>query len=329
MASGDGEIVGTDIADGLIGDVGGTGLENQIANIVLILDTSDSMDDFNVDFGGNSVLRIEALDLAVEALLDQLVSAPGATVRVHMVNFATDVKDVATFTIIQDGVVDATALQDAKNFVINDPANEDPFAVADGFTNYEAGFDAALDWWNGNTTTDPLANADFNQTLFISDGAPNRVLDGNGDPVNIPGSPQSDVDEVLGSDGSNEFQGIIDAGSSVDAIGLDVGASALGILNQVDEGNADNVTSGDQLAQVLQDLSPLALPSGVGDDVINGGGGDDLIFGDSIFTDLVADDAGIQAAVSPATATALQNLPDGSGWLVMQELISDGFFPSP
>src|SRR3546814_11362455 len=86
-------------------------------NLALVLDTSDSMD-AEINFNGASMTRIEALDQAVEQLLQNLADTEGATVRVHMVSFASGVKGTATFDIIADGVVDATALQDAKDFVL-------------------------------------------------------------------------------------------------------------------------------------------------------------------------------------------------------------------
>src|SRR3546814_8226021 len=108
--------------------------------------------DAEINFNGASMTRIEALDQAVEQLLQNLADTEGATVRVHMVSFASGVKGTATFDIIADGVVDATALQDAKDFVL--AVGDIPVDVASGDTNYEAGFNAALDWRSEEHTSE-------------------------------------------------------------------------------------------------------------------------------------------------------------------------------
>lgn len=105
----------------------------------------------------------------------------------------------------------------------------------------------------------------------------------------------------------------------IEAVGINVGTSALDILNQV-EGVASNVvpdaatniTTAEQLDQVLADLNPEIQfsPAGRGD-TINGGEGSDILFGDAPFTDdLAADVAGLGTA-------------DGGGWQVFTELEAD------
>jgi Ca2+-binding RTX toxin-like protein len=318
----DGEIVGDGGDDVLIGDVGGGNLVGKTMNLALVLDTTGSMEEITT-FGGEPMMRIQALDLAVEALLQNIADTEGATVRVHMVSFAGDVKEVATFDIIENGVVNAAALQAAKDFIL--AAGDDPTEVAEGNTNYEAGFQAALDWFSSDANT--LDDPDFNKTIFVSDGEPNRAYRGNStDNFEALGNAQNALNHVLGQyDHANdafddtvseyglllgEFKGV---NGTVDSIGINVDAEALAILDQVDEGDADSIDEGQELVDVLDNLAEVTELSAVGSDVIVGNGGDDLIFGDTLFTDLLADDHSI-------------DLPPGAGWSVIQALIDAEFF---
>ena len=72
---------------------------------------------------------------------------------------------------------------------------------------------------------------------------------------------------------------------------------------------ADNITTANELADVLEEVTTIDFDelSAVGDDTIVGGEGDDLIFGDALFTDLVATEAG------------LSNDP-GAGWECFRSL---------
>src|SRR3546814_17703698 len=86
----------------------------------------------------------------------------------------------------------------------------EPTDVASGDTNYEAGFDAALKWFSDDSNT--LDNPDFNQTIFISDGRPNRAYQGDGSTVFNPHSNQEALDHVLGTepgDSDSEYQGLL------------------------------------------------------------------------------------------------------------------------
>ncbi|MGD1877513.1 MAG: beta strand repeat-containing protein, partial [Kiloniellaceae bacterium] len=323
-----GIVAGEGTGDVLIGDVGGSNLAGKTVNLALVLDVSQSMNS-TITFNGGTMTRAEALSQAVDSLLDSLANAGGATVRVHMSAFGTSVYGTSqTFDIVTDGVVDTTALNAAKAYYVG--------WVTSQFTNYEAGFNEALDWFNGEEAVDPLPGADFNQTLFISDGAPNRAYAGDQEVTTVSytnGGSQSAVDHVLGqysgtewwdpADTTNELQGLIDAGSSVDAIGIAIGdgTSADNLLSQVDDdGDASNITTGEQLQEVLGDLTQVNSLADVGCDSIVGGGGGDLIFGDTIFTDDLVD---------ALSGTYTLNFAPGAGWAVIQYLANNtDFFDS-
>jgi len=320
-----GEIDGNSSDDALIGDAGGSGLINKTANIVLILDTSGSMSQ-EIPFDGDSVSRLAALQASVINLLQQIAATEGATVAVRIIAFeeALDTLDVpgdglgaiaaaATFDITGGGLSDAEAFVNAL--------------TADGWTNYEAGFEAARRWWKNEGIADDqqrLDDADINQTIFISDGAPNRVLvddaiaDLTDESNALAESPQDSVDEVLGEGEEApviDQLGEIQEESEIRAVGINVDAQALAILDQLDDSaTTANITTGDQLQAVLLDITSLTDLQDIGGDTIAGNDGDDLIFGDSIFTDLLAQEEGI-------------DLPAGSGWAVIEELAARADFP--
>jgi hypothetical protein len=317
-----GEIIGNGGDDVLIGDVGGGALDGKTMNLVLVLDTSDSMEE-EITFNGEPMTRIEALDKAVESLLDKLIGTAGLTVRLHMVSFNSDVTGEGTFNIITNGVVDPDALQDAKDFILAD--SDEASNVAQGNTNYEAGFQAAVDWFGNDANT--LDDPDFNKTIFVSDGLPNRSYLGDGTTdVSSQGNFQTSLNHVLGqqpaqgafpADTVSEYEALLGefkgVNGTVDAIGINVDGDGLAVLDQVDEGEADSISEGQELADALDGLSEVTQLAEVGDDVIVGNGGADLIFGDAIYTDSLADDESIALAL-------------GASWDVIEELRGSGFF---
>src|SRR3546814_7318338 len=93
------------------------------------------------------------------------------------------------------------------------------------------------------------------------------------------------MNQVLGSDGTNEPQLILATGYSIDSVGVNVNASLLARLSDVEDGNASggtgsatNATSAEQLAAVLQVLGGSTDLAAAGADTINGGEGADVIF---------------------------------------------------
>src|SRR3546814_5423425 len=136
---------------------------------------------------------------------------------------------------------------------------------------------------------------------------------GNGDDSDAA-NVQASMNQVLGSDGTNEPQLILATGYSIDSVGVNVNASLLARLSDVEDGNASggtgsatNATSAEQLAAVLQVLGGSTDLAAAGADTINGGEGADVIFGDVLYTDTLAADLGV-------------NLSPGSGWAVFQTL---------
>jgi Ca2+-binding RTX toxin-like protein len=126
---------------------------------------------------------------------------------------------------------------------------------------------------------------------------------------NVPSDKVNDVTRVLNAVNSpNNY--------TIEAIGINVGPTALGYLSDVEDGisgaagggSATNATSAEQLANALSVLGGSTEMAAAGNDVVNGGGGNDIIFGDVINTDQLK-------VLYPSIPANLQQA--GSGWAVI------------
>ena len=299
--------------DVLIGDPGGSSLKlGESANIVLVLDESGSMTSNSVSFTSSngstsSITRLQALKDATKATLDSLYNSGAENVRVNLNAFDTSARSLGTFNLTTNGVDSLSQLNAAK-VAVDGLRNG-------GFTNYEAGLQSALNWIGDSSNLVP--NASINKLVFISDGEPNRALFGDKtslDSNNVTTeSSSSAIQNILGTgdgDSISEVGFIESKGFTIEAVGINVGSTALNLLSQVegDNGQADNVTTANQLTSIIGTITgSQTIQTVAGNDVINGGAGSDLIFGDAPNTDALAISKGI-------------NLPAGSGWLVFQQL---------
>ncbi|WP_044555556.1 beta strand repeat-containing protein [Shewanella piezotolerans] len=220
-------------------------------NDTIISDTPDILAgaDYNLAFlidssgsmGDSAVATAKAQILSVLATLITNANQPSAgTVNVLLVDFD----------------------QTAKILIAIDLSSNDPLASittaleamsSGGTTNYSAAFTAAYNWFNDNY---PQGN---NRTFFITDGEPNTD---NGQPGDYFENAQ------------NAFA-LLNALSYVEAIGLGGNVNS-STLQQFDtEAPIINNVDVDDLADAI--LGSNILP---GNDTINAGEGDDIIFGD-------------------------------------------------
>ncbi|HAT8642358.1 TPA: type I secretion C-terminal target domain-containing protein, partial [Legionella pneumophila] len=316
-------------ADVLVGDVGGVDVSEKSYNLILILDTSGSMT-AQIPFGDSgSIQRIQALKNSVNELIDHLSESNALNIRVHIVQFNTHASTVGTFNLIQNGSVQATQVNNAHSGVNN--------LTAGGGTNYEAAFIQALNWVNNNG---PLAASDLvNQVFFLSDGVPTYHYAGNGT-TTLGGSGSSasfdTIFQPLGSsstggssaDTQSEVAQLEASFGQIQAVGINLNPNtivynpagtandltAVQILDKMEGSNpsslSDNISTAEQLTNVLADLSPINELKDVGGDVIAGNEEDDILFGDTLNTDKLAVDSGLN----------LFDFPKGSGWAVFEEL---------
>ncbi|MDD2664876.1 MAG: VWA domain-containing protein [Dechloromonas sp.] len=310
--------------DVLVGDPGGSTLQpGAVANICLVLDTSYSMIENNDGPGGADVNRLAQLKAAVISALNNLASSGAQDVMVHLVKFSVDATDLGSFRLTTNGVDDATALSNAIAAVNGLTTGSGSSNLG---TNYEAGLTLANNWIESTGAGAPLANGTVNKLVFVSDGEPNMAYNANGTTVGDfganaaiqhvlgtynPSGTQNDdtISEVARIENTNTGA-LIGQTFSIEAVGISVGSTALNLLSQVEGsgGLATNVTTAEQMSQVIGELTGAEIiNNAAGSDTINGGAGDDLIFGDVLNTDVLADAAQL-------------GTQDGSGWMVFQQL---------
>jgi len=330
-----GEIIGGSANDILIGDIGGSSVAGKDANIVLVLDVSTSMtwttSGYRIDGPDGYEDRLTAMkrslygslpgeDEGYTGLLYELAYSDAENVRVHIVGFGTDSTDLGTYDLRVNGEPNETDLNQAKADVLALDDDDFEFGWDASYTNYESGLDMALAWTESTGVDAPLTAGEntLNQTIFISDGEPNAAYTGNGI---IPDdfSAGRAIEHILGDydgfgsdDTFNEVAAIENGFGDIEAIGIQLGDTALNRLDQVegeayDSGVADNIETSEELVNTLLDVSPISQLSDVGGDVISGEEGDDIIFGDAMFTDTLATEKGI-------------DMNPGSGYLVFKAL---------
>ncbi|EHR1281265.1 tandem-95 repeat protein [Vibrio parahaemolyticus] len=155
---GDNNIVGSDDNDVIVGDVQGLQIvEGQDYNIAFMLDTSGSM--------GYDVGRaVTELKTVLNTLIESASGPHSGKVNVLLTTFSTESKQVLELDLSSDNA--KSQVESILDAIVN---------RGDGNTNYEAGFQSALNWFE---------NADSgatNLSYFISDGRPNQATDNNVD----------------------------------------------------------------------------------------------------------------------------------------------------
>ncbi|MCB9963607.1 MAG: type I secretion C-terminal target domain-containing protein [Rhodospirillales bacterium] len=289
VGTGAGVITGLSGHDVLVGDIGGSQLENlnKDYNFLFILDISNSMNEIGDTSGAT---KIALLKDALENLLTDFGNYENGAIRVHFTPFNTTALTGATFTI-----TDAGQLQAAIDWVNK--------LSADGFTNYESALQAGINWLQGG---EPISGA-TTTTYFLSDGEPNLFVNTSGN-VEKGATTGVIINELTGiSDGSDEVSILNGLSDNVISIGIDV-TGDLPVMNLIDQDGTLIITQPEDLSLVLSGTNPLIQLASVGNDVISGGFGDDLIYGDSVNTDALAD------------AQGLTDLIEGAGWSVFEAL---------
>lgn len=247
-------------------------------NLVLILDKSGSMGDNKIKFDGtDGITRMAALQAAVVGLLGELDASAAENVRVHIVAYDTRAEAVGTFDIRQNGAggIELVAATDAVNGI-----------PSGGFTNYEAGYQQALDWINNGN---PLTSADvggdpvINQVIFVSDGDPNRWNHPDYDGTNhYPQGSGGNFNQTALDQLANEITALEAWADSVRAIGINVSATQDDRLDGLDStGDALNIDDAGDLISVLPQLLYTTTPL-IGVKVLEDGlNAEDLADGDN------------------------------------------------
>ncbi|MDH5721894.1 MAG: VWA domain-containing protein [Alphaproteobacteria bacterium] len=266
-----GVIQGGNGDDILVGDVGGayTVASPQVdLNVVLMLDISGSM--YSTMADGRT--RLDHLTDAVENLLADFNAYDNGDIMVHLVPFDTTAWGMQTYTVTDDADY-AQAISHLDSL------------TPGGVTNYESALKAGIDWLQSG---EPI-NGAITTAYFVSDGYPNYAIDDDtGSWTYSYYSGLTAMEEIQGLDGSNEIAELQALTDEVIGVGINIGSS-ISNLDLIDsDGSALNVISSDQLSQAFADSNPLNKLDPIGDDVINGGAGNDIIFGDALYTDNLA-----------------------------------------
>ncbi len=359
-----GQIQGGSLNDILVGDIGGKGVEGKSLNLVLILDKSGSMawaiDGALPNLPGEQS-RMQLLKTSLNELIDSLAASGAENVRISMITFSglwdsasywkqpgapsgnnVDAVNIGTFDLVENGVAQSAVITSAKGVVDG--------MTAGGGTNYEAGLDKAIEWWNNPANPLNISGV-INETIFLSDGDPTFWYEGNsssttggpgGNPYANASTIQNALEHITGThttrysynygfvpgygdlgtvtydpaanyaDNVSEVAGL-KAVSTVESVGINVSTAALGVMDVIegaaqDAGVSTNVTDGSQLADTIMSLTPLEMLAAAGNDRLSGNADVDVIFGDMLFTDTLAD------------STGLGSMDDGSGWSVFDKL---------
>ncbi len=304
-----GAIEGGGAGDILIGDTGGVDtivVPGTNYNIALIVDVSGSMDAGSGTYeNGHELTRLELLQKALVNMAAQLADHDG-TINIALIPFAGASSTSVSLSIQDLNAGNLSQLTDAINAL-----------SADGGTNYEAAFNTAVDWFNGSDVDSGATNL----TYFLTDGNPTYYLDDNDDQRGTGNTTSAatllnSVDAFAGLSNVSEVHGI--------GIGTGINEEYLTFFDNTDltgthsvsigtssingpGGEVDVVQTEDELNAALQSGSVDQDLTATGDDLITGNDGDDILFGDSINTDVLADNQGL---------TTL----DGTGWAVFEAL---------
>ncbi|MDN3524811.1 Ig-like domain-containing protein [Halomonas sabkhae] len=232
--------------DVLIGDPGGTKTVIEPAedyNIAIILDRSSSMGRYL----SNGDTRFEGAQKAINAILEEFAAFSG-TINLHI-----NMYDESGFDegIIQRdfGEFDGDKLSDAQDWV-NDQD--------DGYGTYaQFGFDAATDWFSSQN------NDAQNLAYFIADGT------------------ESSDSDLQAAQTAYQLMRLI-ADPIVEAIALDRTVDVEELKNFDTDGDVPVADTAEELTNILKGGSTMLEEADLGADILNGGAGDDILFGDSV-----------------------------------------------
>ncbi|MGE8656953.1 MAG: VCBS domain-containing protein, partial [Achromobacter sp.] len=271
--------------DVILGDKGGTVTTVEPGknyNIAIVVDTSGSMADAS---GTKGLSRMQLTIDALKNLANTLKGHDGI-VNVALIGFESTASTKYTINGLN-----------ASN--VNDLIKAIEKLSASGGTNYEGAFDEALKWFNKQPTSSngqPFENV----TYFLTDGDPTFSNRGSNGDYWSGGSTTNYYDM---KDAVDKFKGL-SGKSTVHAIGIGTGvnesylkffdnSSTTGTGTVKIEGTnitgavgqPQIVNTAKDLAAALQGGSSSTDPAVVGNDIINGGAGHDIIFGDTLNTD--------------------------------------------
>ncbi|WP_335953198.1 type I secretion protein, partial [Acinetobacter higginsii] len=271
VTNGNNNVVGTSEDDVLAGDIGGLKtnfVAGQDYNVSVVLDLSGSMlwamNGSSNPPAGES--RLEIAKKGLKAFIAQMTGHDG-TINLQIASFSASngVGDGYNQTFMN---VSASNVDAIFTYIDN--------LQAGGGTNPERGFNKAVNWFNGISTSGVE-----NQTYYLTDGEPN--------------SSQSTLDNAFAPLAAQSKVFAVGVSSSIQDSTVsrydntDVnGDKLVGTWNgNSNHGTAKAIADADKLIAYLIGGSENFQPADVGNDTVKGGAGGDVLFGDSINTDWI------------------------------------------
>lgn len=298
--NGDNDVVGTSGNDVLAGDTGGL-KTNFVAghdyNVSIILDLSGSMyfgmdgtrpRDPNTGQVQNSpnkdgvlpdgmLSRLEIAKAGLKAFITQMADHDGV-INLQISTFSST-GYVGNQSKWDKVFLDVTAdnIDAIFEHIGSGKGGEGDGLTAGGGTNPELSFKEATDWFN---SSEIKSNGYENQTYYITDGEPNTTQT----TLDNAFKPLAEVSKVFAVGVSSSVSN--DTVSRYDNTDLN-GNKVTGTWSGTNHGTAQAIADADKLIAYLIGGSENFVPADVGNDVVKGGAGDDILFGDAMNTDWI------------------------------------------
>ncbi|MGH1402068.1 MAG: VWA domain-containing protein, partial [Acinetobacter tandoii] len=257
--NGNNTVTGTSGNDVLAGDIGGLKTNFEIGhnyNISIILDISGSMGATMT----NGQTRLEVAKTALQAFVDQMAQHDGV-INLRITTFGSDATAVIQDVVVSNGTISS----------INSTISS---IVTAGNTQPEKAFTDVQGWLNSKT------NGYENQIYYLTDGDPTYTNLPSRDTTFANLAANSKVFAVgVGLDVSLNW---VERYDNTDANGNKVDN-----WSPTNHGNAQKLGDADKLIAYLIGGSENFIPADVGNDVVKGGEGEDILFGDSMNTNWI------------------------------------------
>ncbi|MGQ8976175.1 type I secretion C-terminal target domain-containing protein, partial [Acinetobacter schindleri] len=283
--NGDNDVVGTSGNDVLAGDTGGLTtnfVPGHNYNVSIVLDLSGSMAwSMNAPANGGTYAqqnppagqsRLEIAKKGLKAFIQQMGDHDGV-INLQIASFSAAGRTGNSYNQVYMNVT-ADNIDDIFTFI---GTGKTDGLRAEGGTNPELGFNKAVNWFNSNGIS---TNGFENQTYFITDGEPN--------------SSQSTLDNAFAPLAQRSKVFAVGVSSSIKDSTVsrydntDVSGNKLpGTWSGNNHGTAKAIADANKLIAYIIGGYENFVPADVGNDVVKGGAGDDILFGDAMNTDWI------------------------------------------
>ncbi|MEG1399837.1 MAG: VWA domain-containing protein, partial [Acinetobacter sp.] len=260
--NGDNAITGDSGEDILVGDYGGIKtnfVPAQDYNVSIVLDLSGSMDyELNYEDGKS---RLDIVKSGLKHFVQKMVDHDGL-INLQFSTFSGDLGDERIFNIVNSSNIESV-------FKYIDEL------VADSNTQPHLGFNKANEWFKN------ISNGYENQTYYLTDGNPSTSLE----VIDLAFAPLAEKSKVFAVGISEDvYLSNVERYDNTDISGNKIVGNWDGDLNH---GTAQQFTEADKLIAYLIGGSENFVPADVGNDIVKGGAGDDILFGDAMNTDWI------------------------------------------